>query len=169
MAQPLHIHSDENHIYSLVSGGSMKIKQINRLTPLLILGFVLIAGFQNCSPSHNFAIDTKSNKVAGSGNPLPEEVEQQQGQPQIPAEKCQVVEQRDVRLEGNISVVACPDNSDEKCALVCHVPRGNPSARHNIIVGMAARLGPHAPGGHGGDYDGVCSNQPSIFEACIED
>ncbi|HUP57942.1 MAG TPA: hypothetical protein VM598_10850, partial [Bdellovibrionota bacterium] len=53
-----------------------------------------------------------------------------------------------------------PNGDDTK---ICHVPEGNPSARHTICVGRSGAINGHgvnfgtgAPGGHGGDTPGDC-------------
>lgn len=81
---------------------------------------------------------------------------------------CVRINKKDIVYNGGAHEVSCGNSSSQKCALVCHVPPGNPAAKHNIIVGMSARLGPHQPGGHGGDYDGPCSDSEPNIEACEE-
>ncbi|HEX4922478.1 MAG TPA: hypothetical protein VFV50_00260, partial [Bdellovibrionales bacterium] len=59
---------------------------------------------------------------------------------------------------GNHTEIMC-DSANEDCVLLCHVPPGNPSARHNILVGqpaVEAHLMNHDSGEDSHDYLGPC-------------
>ncbi|MEQ1878182.1 MAG: hypothetical protein ABL958_16185 [Bdellovibrionia bacterium] len=60
--------------------------------------------------------------------------------------------------EGSEAEIAC-DPAAEECVLLCHVPPGNPAARHNILVGepaVVAHLTNHDRGETSHDYLGEC-------------
>lgn len=63
-------------------------------------------------------------------------------------------------------LVACGDNGAMNCAVVCHVPPGNPDNRHTITVGVNAVKAhlrhTHADRKNGaiGDYLGDCNASP---------
>ena len=59
--------------------------------------------------------------------------------------------------------VTCDDGS-KGCVEICHVPPGNPEARHTIVVGQAALDAHMAHKAHGsdmGDYMGSCDDPTS--------
>lgn len=63
-------------------------------------------------------------------------------------------------------LVACGENGKQNCAVICHVPPGNPDARHTIVVGYPA-VKAHLRHTHDdrkdgaiGDYLGDCHASP---------
>jgi len=140
------------------------------LTSIKTLGIIgavtLIAAltFQNCSPvAVTDLSDAESEKVSGLDGEQPPDTNLEE-----PENSCRMISKSEVATSGDAYLVPCVNGSDVQCALVCHVPPGNHSAKHNVIIGLAARFGPHQPGGHGGDYDGPCSDGEETFEACVE-
>lgn len=66
--------------------------------------------------------------------------------------------------DGGDSMVLC-DNPKEIQVKICHVPEGNPAAKHTLCVGLKGAINGHrvnfdsnAVGGHGGDYSGACKD-----------
>jgi hypothetical protein len=61
---------------------------------------------------------------------------------------------------------SCGNNS----IYICHVPPGNPAEKHTLCVGLPGALNGHGitfdgkPGGHGGDYPGVCDSDKDSVE-----
>lgn len=133
----------------------MSFSTRRRVVLAIVVMAIAIFGYQNCSRV-NFASTatvtaTKTTGGAVTGG----------GQAQ-----CRTVNSSEVSPAE--SLVPCSPSSTTMCALVCHVPEGNPAAKHNIIIGLPARSGSHQPGSHGGDYDGPCTPSVQVFEACTE-
>jgi hypothetical protein len=70
-------------------------------------------------------------------------------------------------IPAELAHLAC-NGAEGQGILICHVPEGNPSARHTLCVGYAGALNGHGvdffggkAGGHGGDLPGECGATPA--------
>ncbi len=135
---------------------------------ILVLLFVLLGlGFQNCSPA-KFSSMSDSSKVGGLGEGDhddviidPADLPDEDG-PTLP----EVNDDDDGDGDGDITDdeladYPCPgEEANAKKVLVCHVPPGNLSARHNICISVNAlktHLDHEAEGVH--DTLGACAAQ----------
>lgn len=115
------------------------------------MGFILL-GFSGCN-------DTGFSSHEGSSSTM-------------------VASQLDSHLDSHVDshVEDRSHDSSEDCSgasgaqvMICHVPPGNPAARHTICVGIRGAQNGHeinlsdpaAIGGHGGDTLGACGAAPS--------
>ncbi len=78
---------------------------------------------------------------------------------------------RDRDLEEEVPLAECKKPGSKK-VLVCHVPPGNPAARHTICIGAPGASHGHGldltdatkPGAHGGDSLGECKPDAPVEE-----
>lgn len=124
---------------------------------LLVLGFSLIFlvvghNFNNISVrsvgnSTNYYLDQKAYNIAVSGANMAAN--------QIFMDKTWETGYSSLAFDGGtINVYVSNNINSSGKTILCHVPPGNPSARHTIMVGSAGAVNAHLA--HG-DYLGVCS------------
>lgn len=111
---------------------------------IILSGFIVI-GFNNCGQNDlEFNGDGNLRSIAGLESPNPSPAPPEGESPdEIPVEPS--------------SCGQLPANK----ICICHVPDGNPVAKHTIIVGrsaLRAHLDDDSEGTHEGDYEGPCTN-----------
>lgn len=171
-----------------------------KTTPIAILAgvaAVLIVGYQQCSPV-NFQSSIASSNLKPTGNVDSNDGKTPSDEPttsgdgtassdgagtqmpgddhgnQNPTGECIKISEKNTSVEqdGQNTIVRtpCPGESDKSCVVICHVPPGNPAAKHTIIIGEPARKAHIIGGGrgHGTDYDGPCGEfVPENETACV--
>jgi hypothetical protein len=135
------------------------------MKPTLLLLFVaaIIFGFQNCSPAKFAAMNDDFNKVQGEGDHVDVVIDPADAPPTPGPTLPEVNDDDDGDGDGDItddelSDFPCPGHeANLKKVLVCHVPPGNLSAKHNICISVNAlktHLDHEAEGVH--DTLGAC-------------
>lgn len=157
-----------------------------KTTPMAILpalAAVLLVAFQQCSPvnfqgsisssSSSFKTTEDADGPASSDGTGIQGSGDNHGN-ENPTGQCIQLSERNTSIEqdGDDTIVRtpCPGDSEKSCVVICHVPPGNPAAKHTIIVGEPARKAHIIGGGrgHGTDYDGPCGEFiPETEPACV--
>lgn len=83
--------------------------------------------------------------------------------PEEPPKSCRSV-RIDQENHNDMQTVSCLNNPNEKCAVVCHRPHGNPGNAHNIAVGSSGAVAAHL---RHGDTLGACGSSASSSQTQV--